>query len=68
MRLALYEKAPFQVERLPELMKQYGGALKFSGTEQPYFTLADRKRENKEPRQMMEKVKILLNAIKELLL
>ncbi len=68
VRLTLYEKAPFQVERLPELMKRYGGALKFSGAEPPYLTYMDRKKENKEPRQMAEKVKILLNAIKELLL
>ena len=68
VRLALYEKAPFRVERLPELMGKYGGALKFSGAERPYFTFTDRRNENKESRQMVEKVKILLNTIKELLL
>ncbi|MCI8505341.1 MAG: transcription-repair coupling factor [Lachnospiraceae bacterium] len=68
VRLTMYEKAPFRVEKLPELMKRYGGTLKFSGAEPPYFTFTDRKKENKEPRQMAEKVKILLNAIKELLL
>ena len=63
----MYEKAPFHVEKIPELEKQYGGALKFTASEQPYFTFMDRKRENKDGRQMLDKVKILLNAIKELL-
>ncbi|MCI8550344.1 MAG: transcription-repair coupling factor [Lachnospiraceae bacterium] len=67
VRLMMYEKAPFRVENIPELVSRYGGALKFSGAESPYFTLMDRKKENKEPRQMAEKVKILLNDIKELL-
>ena len=50
-----------------ELVDRYKGALKFTAAEQPYFTFADRKREIKEWGQMLERVKILLNAIKELL-
>ena len=66
-RLIMYSRAPFRVENIPKLVSDYGGALKFTGADQPYFTLTDRKKENKEPRQMLEKVKILLNTIKELL-
>ena len=67
VRLKMYEKAPFHVEKIPELVDRYKGALKFTAAEQPYFTFADRKREIKEWGQMLERVKILLNAIKELL-
>ncbi|QNM04330.1 transcription-repair coupling factor [Qiania dongpingensis] len=67
VRLVMYEKAPFHVEKIPELVKQYGGTLRFTAAEQPYFTYMDRKRENRDGKQMLEKVKILLNAIKELL-
>ena len=68
VRISFYEQAPFNVEKLPELLKAYGGALRPASTNPPVFVLQDRKKENKEPRQMLEKVKILLNTIKELLL
>ena len=68
VRISFYEQAPFNVEKLPELLKAYSGALRPASTNPPVFVLQDRKKENKEPRQMLEKVKILLNTIKELLL
>ena len=67
VRIVFYEKAPFRTENIPELVRQYNGALKFNASGRPSFTFMDRKKENKEPRQMLEKVKILLNTIKELL-
>ncbi len=67
VRLAFYEKAPFRTEQIPELVRRYGGALKFNASGQPSLAFMDRRKENKEPRQMLEKVKILLNTIKELL-
>ncbi len=67
VRLTMYGKAPVRAEEIPALVKHYAGALKFTASDQPGFTFMDRKKENKDGRQMLEKVKILLNAIKELL-
>ena len=67
VRLSMYGEAPVRAEEIPGLVKSYGGALKFTASGQPGFTLTDRRNENREARQMLEKVKILLNSIKELL-
>lgn len=68
VRFSFYEKAPFHVEHFPELIKKYNGALKLSPGKVPMLTFTDRRKENIEPRQMLEKVKNLLMDIKELLL
>lgn len=68
VRLQFFEKAPFRLENMTEFLKRYQGRIRIVSGPNPRMIFTDRKNEYKEPKQMLEQVKLLLNDIKELLL
>lgn len=38
MKIVMYDKADIQAERIPELIKEYNGQLRFTAVSSPYFT------------------------------
>lgn len=67
-KFLMYEKANVKVERIPMLLEQYKGALKFTVDTNPYFTYQKIARNKKEKEMdVLEVVKKVLNDIKTLL-
>jgi transcription-repair coupling factor (superfamily II helicase) len=60
LKFTMYAQAEVDTEQIPELLKRYGGALKFVASENPYFSYLDRKREIRDLEGMMAKAKELL--------
>lgn len=46
VKLVMYEKAKIDINRIPDLLKQYGGALKFVTGTNPYFLYLPEKEES----------------------
>ena len=67
IKLKMYRNAQVHVENIPQLLKQYGGRLKFTAGEEPCFTYTERNKVNKDVDAVFNTVKILLNDIKLLL-
>ena len=67
IKLKMYRNAQVHVENIPQLLKQYGGRLKFTAGEEPCFTYTERTKVNKDVDAVINTVKILLNDIKLLL-
>lgn len=67
-RFTMYERAKVHAERIPILLDQYKGALKFTVDTNPYF-IYEKKAKNKKEKDddVLELVKKLLNDIKTLI-
>lgn len=63
VRLTMYQKARIQVEKIPELVKGYNGALKLVPGEVPAFLYIDRKSKNQDSLEMAEKAKEILKEL-----
>lgn len=63
VRLTMYQKARIQVEKIPELVKGYNGALKLVPGEVPAFHYIDRKSKNQDSLEMAEKAKEILKEL-----
>lgn len=67
-RFTMYEKAKVHVERIPSLLEQFKGNLKFTVDTNPYFTYEKRSKNKKEQDEdVIQLVKNVLIAIKTLL-
>lgn len=62
----MYEKAKVNPQRIPDLIRQYGGSLTFRAEEQPCFVYEE-KRRNKKEKDALAAVKNVLNSMKALL-
>ncbi len=62
----MFQKAKLQVERLPELVNAFNGALKLIPGESPAFHYTDRKNKNQDSLAMMEKAKEILEGLEKL--
>lgn len=61
VRLTMYQRARLDVARIPSLLEQFQGDLKFHMADTPYFALLDRKKQTTDG--MMEKAKELLGEM-----
>ena len=67
-RFTMYERAKVHAERIPMLLDQYKGALKFTVDTNPYFVYEKKARNKKEKDDdVLELVKKVLNDIKALI-
>ena len=67
-RFVMYERAKVQVEKIPALIEQYKGSLKFTVDANPYFTYQKKGKNKKDKDEdVLELVKNILNDIKLLL-
>ena len=66
VRLTMYQKARLQVEKLPELVSSFYGALKLIQGEAPAFLYIDRRNKNQDSLCMMVKAKEILEALEKL--
>ena len=67
-RFTMYERAKVHAERIPMLLDQYKGALKFTVDTNPYFVYEKKARNKKEKDDdVLELVKKVLNDIKTLI-
>ena len=67
-RFTMYERAKVHAERIPALLEQYRGALKFTVDTNPYFIYKKKAKNKKEKDDdVLELVKKLLNDIKTLI-
>lgn len=66
VRITMFQKAKLQVERLPELVNAFNGALKLIPGESPAFHYTDRKNKNQDSLAMMEKAKEILEGLEKL--
>ena len=64
VRLTMYQKAKLNVARIPDMVKQYDGGLKFRMADEPCFTYTERQKQTTDG--MMEKAKELLTQMMEL--
>ncbi len=68
LKLILYEKAKLQPQKIPELIAAWKGSLSFKSESPPYFLYRKENKNGKEKDEdILELVKNLLNAIKDLL-
>ena len=68
IRFTMYEKAKVRVEKIPELIEQYKGNLKFTVDANPYFTYLKKGKNKKDKDEdVLELVKNVLNDIKLLI-
>lgn len=66
VRLTMYQKARLQVEKLPELVSSFYGALKLIQGEAPAFLYIDRRNKNQDSLCMMVKAKEILETLEKL--
>ena len=66
IRLTMNPKAPVDTTKIPEMIGEYQGLLKFVPGEKPYFLFTDRKKQMKDVSGMLGMVKELLVRVKEL--
>lgn len=64
VRLTMYQKARLDVARIPELLENYHGDLKFQMADPPYFMLRERGKQTTDS--MMDKAKELLEGLRQL--
>ena len=68
IKFVMYERANVHVERIPDLLAEYKGNLKFTVDTNPYFTYKKLLKNKKEKDEnVLELVKNVLNSIKTLL-
>lgn len=60
IKFVMYAQAEVETEKLPELLKRYGGSLKVLAGETPCFSYFDRRREIRDLDGMLAKAKELL--------
>ena len=67
IRLTMYQQAPVDPARIPQLLKPYRGDLKLTTGEVPGFVYTDQRKQMLNTDKMLECVKNLLNDIKMLI-
>ena len=66
-RLTMFQRAKLDVAKIPEIVAEYKGDLKFqAGQEAPYFLYRDQRNKNKDCMAMMEKTKELLKKLDDI--
>ena len=65
VRLTVYEKANYDVSKLPGFITSFNGLLAFKNTEKPYFILAFGKGKKPEGRMFLALIRDFLTRIKE---
>lgn len=67
VRLTMNPKAPVDTTRIPELISEYQGLLKFVPGEKPYFLFTDRKKQMKDVQGMLAMTKELIEKVRKLM-